>query len=275
MLITRKPKSAHWYLPDGTPFHEVPNASKPGLMRPATIRDAFKAGAYRSVTSVLDMVAKPGLVDWKIEQAILSALTLPRIEAESAEDFAMRALVDSEEQSARAREMGTKLHDAAERYLTKREVPTDPEVLRLFQPVMQWIDDHVEEVIAAEDVVVNRRAFYAGRRDLKARMVTGGVAVIDFKSQDVKPNAKGDPKPEFYDEWPLQLAAYNECDPFPATRLISVVIDRTRPGVYHRDWCADDGAVKSWTTYLLPFLSLCDAWAYFKRGTPGKDAKAA
>lgn len=269
MLITRKPRSAHWYLPDGTAFYEVPNASKPGLMRPTTITDAFKAGAYRSVTSVLDIVSKPGLVDWRIEQAILSALTLPRIEDENIEQFAMRALEDSEEQAAKAREMGTKLHDCAEKFLTESELPSDKELTRLFMPFIEWAGANIKEVLAAEDTLVNHTHKYAGRRDLKVRLVDDRVACIDIKSQDVKLDKKGIQKPKFYDEWPLQLAAYDQCDPEPATALISLVIDRTNPGVFAKEW------PHAAFFYFAPFLSLCEAWSYFKGGTPGKDAKAA
>lgn len=284
MLITRKPRSAHWYLPDGTPYYEVPNASKPGLMRPTTIRDAFKAGAYRSVTSVLDIVAKPGLVDWKIEQAILSALTLPRIDGEPVSDFAMRALEDSEEQSAQAREMGTKLHDCAEKFMTTGDLPADPELARLFMPFIDWAGQNIKRVIHAEKVVVNHWHQYAGRLDLAVELVDGRLAVIDIKSQDVKLDKKGQPKAEFYDEWPLQLAAYAACQmedtdgrPIPGDNwsLISLVIDRTRPGVYPKDWKLPENLLAANADFFEVFMGLCDSWSYFKGGTPGKDKQAA
>lgn len=284
MLITRKPRSAHWYLPDGTAFYEVPNASKPGLMRPTTIRDAFKAGAYRSVTSVLDIVAKPGLVDWKIEQAILSALTLPRIEGETVETFAMRALEDSEEQSAKAREMGTRLHDLAEQYMTNGLLPFEGSVEEpLFRPFITWAEANIKRVIASEKIVVNHWHQYAGRLDLAVELNDGRLAVIDLKSQDVKLDKKGNPKPEFYDEWPLQLAAYAAChiydsngQPVPVDNwsLISLVIDRTRPGVYPKDWKTEH-LLSSNTDFFEVFMSLCDLWSYYKGGTPGKDKEAA
>jgi len=76
-LIGRE-KSSHWYLKSGEPYHQVLRADGKGL-RDVTLKDAKKVGAMRSVTSVLRVVAKPGLESWKIEQGIMSALTLPSL----------------------------------------------------------------------------------------------------------------------------------------------------------------------------------------------------
>lgn len=279
MLIARKPKAAHWYLPDGTPFYEVPNASKPGQLRNVTIRDAFKAGAFRSVTNVLDMVAKPGLVNWQVEQAVLAALTLPRRPDETDQEFAARALADADEQAAAAREMGTRLHDAAANFLTKGDLPFDREESRLLMPFIRWAGVNVKRVIASERVVVNAKFHYAGRLDLAVERVDGSLAIIDLKTQDVKLSAKGEPKPEFYPEWPLQLAAYAACpiddNVTPAEwSLVSLVLDRARPGLHEHEWSHEENMEDN-DHYLWPFLSLCESWTYFKGGTPGKDAKAA
>lgn len=269
MLITLPPKSAHFYLPDGQPFFEVPNASKPGQNRPATIRDAFKAGAFRSVTSVLDLVGKPGLEIWKREQAVLAALTLPRRAGENEHDFAARAMVDADEQSSRAREMGTRLHLAVSRYLTSGKLPLEEDVAPLFAPFVTWASENIAEVIESETVMVNTGYHYAGTRDIRCRLKDGRAAHVDVKSQEVKLDAKGKPKPEFYAEWPLQLAAYANEGGVVNDALISLVMDRTRPGVYAKEWLPAEGLDLA-QTYLWPFLSLCDAWSYFKGGTPGK-----
>ena len=54
----------HWYDREGKPQHFVP--SKNGKLRASTLRDARKHGWMPSVTSVLDIMAKPGLDQWKI-----------------------------------------------------------------------------------------------------------------------------------------------------------------------------------------------------------------
>lgn len=276
MLIARRPESAHWYLPDGTPFYEVPNVSSGG-MRPATIRDAFKSGAFRSVTNVLDVLGKPGLVKWKIEQALLSALTLPRIDGEDDHSFAARALMDSEEQSRKAAEFGTRLHDAAAQYLTKHVMPADEELARLLGPFIVWCKTHLLRVIASEQIVVNPIHYYAGRLDIAVQFIDGSYGMLDIKTQEVKLSEKGQPKPAFYDEWALQLGAYAECDIQdeggmlevirPEWRLFSLVMDRTRPGIYPKEW--PEGK------HFEAFASACVCWEYLKGGVPGRDGKAA
>jgi hypothetical protein len=77
MIIVPRESSSHWYFPDGTPLHDVPRADGKGT-RPTSLRDARKLGLFPSVTNVLGVIANPGLSAWKMEQAILSALT-PRL----------------------------------------------------------------------------------------------------------------------------------------------------------------------------------------------------
>ncbi len=70
------PDNAHWYQRDGEPLHSVLSAK--GEPRPTTVRDARKLGLLPSVTNVLGVINKPELVEWKMTQAVLAALTLPR-----------------------------------------------------------------------------------------------------------------------------------------------------------------------------------------------------
>lgn len=278
MLIPRKEDSAHWYLPDGTPFHDVLRADGKGL-RSANVTDAFKVGAYRSVTNVLGVLGKPGLVKWQIEQAILSALTLPRKADETDHQFAARALEDSEVQGRKAAEFGTQLHDSAANYLNYRSIPTDERAVRLLPPFFRWVETNVDRVIAAERVMVNRECFYAGRLDAALSMRDGSKAIIDLKTQDVKRGTKGIPKPAFYDEWAMQLSAYAHCEwpdevigPFgraaQSWRLISIVIDRTEPGIYLKEW-------PETTKHFQSFLAAGICWGYAKGGVPGRDLEAA
>ena len=56
------------------------------------------------------MEAKPFLTAWLIEQALMSAITLPRNPGESDDVFKERALADSKAQAKAAREEGTRIH---------------------------------------------------------------------------------------------------------------------------------------------------------------------
>lgn len=276
MIIRRSAESTHWYLPDGTPFYEVQKKDGSGP-RPAHVGDAFKAGAYRSVTNVLGVVGKPGLVKWQIEQAIISALTLPRIREETEHQFAERVIVDSEQQTKKAAEFGTLLHAYAADFLANGSMPKPPEHQRLMAPFFAWINSNVNSVITSEEVVINPRYCYAGRLDAAVEMKSGGGAIIDIKTQDVKLDAKGQPKPAFYNEWAMQLAAYGATEQAvelrPVShdgpwRLISLVLNRNQPGLAEKEWTEVSEAA------FAGFSSACGLWTYLKGGTPGRDACA-
>ena len=63
IIATAQTESSHYYLPDGTPVH-------------GDLRQARKANALPSVTTILSVLAKPGLDNWKQETAILQSLPL-------------------------------------------------------------------------------------------------------------------------------------------------------------------------------------------------------
>src|SRR5690349_19123565 len=127
ILIQRQPAS-HWYLRDGTPFHEIAKKDGSGN-RPVTLADARKVRALPSVTNVLNVLAKPGLDAWKIEQGIMAALTLPRGTEESLDSFAHRVVSDMGEQVDKAADFGTAIHNACEVYALHKQPPEDPRLL--------------------------------------------------------------------------------------------------------------------------------------------------
>ena len=76
-------ESGHWYAQDGEPMYTIIGAN--GKERNTTLRDAKSLGLVPSVTTILGMIAKPSLENWKINQALNSALTLEKNEGESLE----------------------------------------------------------------------------------------------------------------------------------------------------------------------------------------------
>jgi len=121
--IARPDSASHWYITKDDKveaFHEVPYAGKRGAAgekRPTTLRDARKVGAVPSVTNILSIFHKEHLTAYKINQAILASLTLPRIDGESEDDFAKRVFEDSKEHAASAARLGSRLHEVAAQYL--------------------------------------------------------------------------------------------------------------------------------------------------------------
>ena len=235
MILIQRESPSHWYLPDGTPYHDVPRADGNGT-RSATLRDARKVNALPSVTNILGVLAKPGLDAWKQEQAIMAALTLPKRDNESLDAFARRVVEDMSEQVRSAADLGSAVHAAIEVYLQTGEPPENPDILRLFMPVKLWIDDHVERIGLVETVAVHSEFGFAGRIDLVAKLRHAGTwAVIDFKTQKMKPDKKGVYQAAFYETWPLQLMAYfkaldhaGECSR-KLEDIASVVINSVEP----------------------------------------------
>lgn len=273
MLIKRPARSAHFYHKDGRPFFEVPKLDGSG-MRPANVRDANKAGAYRSVTNTLGVIAKPGLVYWQVEQGILAALTLPEIEGEDLSSRAHRAADDAERQATVAAEEGVRLHGHASQYAKMGGLPVyAPDVGKL-EPFCGWFDAYVERVVASEEVVLNHELYYAGTLDLAVILKDGSAALLDIKTTEVKKNAKGEPKPDFYDEWALQLAAYSRCEigffgKYHPWRLFSGVLNRQAPGFYLKEWTDPLRPLESSTSTFQAFAATCQLWSYLKGCTPG------
>ena len=197
ILIERQPAS-HWYLRDGTPFHEIAKKDGSGN-RPVTLADARKVLALPSVTNVLNVLAKPGLDAWKIEQGIMAALTLPRGSEETLDTFARRVVTDMGEQVEKAADFGTALHNACEVYALNKQLPDDPKLREHLRSWVEWFDGNVERVYSVEQVFVHHGQGYAGRLDMVALVRNLGWAVVDFKTQKVKRSAKGEPKPVFYE----------------------------------------------------------------------------
>jgi hypothetical protein len=269
MILVKRESASHWYLQDRTPFHEVERADGKGL-RSVTLRDARKVRAYPSVTNVLGVLAKPGLDAWKQEQAILAALTLPRNEGESEDEFARRVVSDMGEQVQNAADLGTQIHAACEVYAQSKAMPESADVRRLFEPMREWFDTEVERIASVESVVAHHEFGYAGTVDLVAKLKsTGGWAVVDFKTQKVRRDAKGAVKPSFYETWPLQLEAYRQAilhsgEGKQPTDIISLVIGSTEPvPVTPKLWPREEH-----TAFWKAFLNARNLWVWIKGYCP-------
>ncbi len=185
-------ESGHYYWPDASPAYEIENKSKPGTFRATTLRDCRKMGLVPSVTTVLQVVAKPGLERWKQTQLLQSALTLPMIAGESIDDYAERIIRDSQEQAATARDLGTEIHGAIERHFLGKPHDHAGKVacaIGELPPGQEW---SAEKSFACW-------LGYGGKCDLHS---SGWV--IDFKTK--ADDDLGDLKT--WDEHHMQLAAY-------------------------------------------------------------------
>lgn len=215
--------AGHWYKPDGTPAYTI--TGKNGRERNTTIRDARELGLLPSVTTILQVVAKPGLETWKIDQAVMAALTATRKDGESDTDFIARIKREAKEQAFKAAEFGTTVHGQIERHY--RGEPVD-QAYRLF---VDGVVDEVDRFFNSYNWIPERSFAhngYGGKVDLHG---TNGqkYAVIDFKGKD-GPLDEVDTYPEHW----MQLAAYG-AGLFPYAPWDKIVtancfFSRTHPG---------------------------------------------
>jgi len=197
MIKINRDPAGHWYNKDGQAVHT--QTKKDGGERNTTLADARKLGLYPSVTTILKLIAKPELEIWKQEQAILSALTLPRIDGESEADFAKRVVKDSGETAKQAADFGTTIHNVIDNYYS--EGSYSEEYKDMIASLNDIFEVHSLTPFRMEEVIVG--AGFAGKFDMMAKDSQGKVWVIDFKTQDYKT------KPNVYDEWLWQLGAYS------------------------------------------------------------------
>jgi len=191
-------ESGHWYKPDGTPAYTVAKKDGSGD-RPTTLRDARKMNLVPSVTTILKVLHKQALVQWLIEQAVLVAVTSPRLPGEELDAFIERVLHTEKQQdveSQKARDLGTDIHAAIERAVTGET--WDEALAPHVNPVLESLKQF-GEMRWAEKVIVGNG--YAGKTDYIAED-DKAITVVDFKT------AKTLPKDEPWDEHKLQLAAY-------------------------------------------------------------------
>tara|TARA_R110000824_G_scaffold127118_4_gene287082 strand:- start:471 stop:1271 length:801 start_codon:yes stop_codon:yes gene_type:complete len=205
-------ESGHWYDQDGEPKYTIIGAN--GKERNTTLRDAKKEGFVPSVTTIIGMIAKPSLENWKIDQALKSALTLKRYKDESLQSFTYRCKEDSKKIGKKAAEEGTKIHALIESgFLGDSDNKT-------YQIIKDYLDETFpnEEWIAEDSFCA--KSGYGGKIDLYSK---SGI-FIDFKTKD---NLEGkDPAKLVYDEHGMQLSAYAQGCEYEDVDRVSIFVDR-------------------------------------------------
>jgi hypothetical protein len=259
-LIQRTERSSHWYTRDGQSMHTVTGKST-GLPRATTIRDARKLNLVPSVTNILAMKSKPALETWKIDKAIIAAADNPQKPGEPRDVWLSRIADMAQEETRKAADFGTMLHDALEDHLTGQGVATG-EVETFLRPTFEWLRENVAEVIDTEQSFVAAEG-YAGRRDLYCilREQNGKKhrALIDFKTQ----RFKGKTDATFYKEWSMQLAAYaRPLSGEGGVMLMSLAIPSDAPGrPCARVW---ENEAEAWSAFLACF----ELWKFEKEYRP-------
>ena len=203
-------ESGHWYLPDGSPAYRT--IGKNGKERNTTVKDARGLGLLPSVTTIIGCAAKPALDVWKQQQAILAALTLPRLEGESEEDWLSRVVSDSKETAKQAAERGTHIHGIIEAFYEGVYIPELPPYVRVVESV---INEHF-----GQQLWVSEKSFAYGGYGGKCDLVAKSGFVVDFKTTE-----KDLDKLDYYFDHQMQLAAYRQGFEMPNARCAIVYVN--------------------------------------------------
>lgn len=265
MLVSNEVKrygseSCHAYDREGNPQHSVPYKDKKrkGEMRPTTLRDIKEHGWLPSVSAILGVVEKKGLDGWKKRQVAEACLqeVLER-GVSNDEEFILQSLERAETNMTKARDLGTEIHGAIERYLQgvqgSQEYPEMP-----YLPASELpYSAHTEAAVAAlRELGVWGQPFSA-ERTFASPLGYGGT--VDFQSHkliaDFKCVDRLDKKLA-YDDRCAQLVAYNRGtdslfadhsdyfwleNRFKQFRLVNIFISTSEPGKYLiHEWSTEE-----------------------------------
>jgi hypothetical protein len=203
-------ESGHWYLPDGSPAYRI--VGKNGKERNSTVKDAREHGLLPSVTTIIGCASKPALDVWKQQQAILSALTLPRLESESEEDWLSRVVADSKETAKQAAERGTQIHGVIEAFYEGIYIPELP-------PYVRAVENAINEHFGSQ-LWISEKSFAYGGFGGKCDLVAKSGFVVDFKTTE-----KDLDKLDYFFDHQMQLAAYRQGFEMPTARCAIVYVN--------------------------------------------------
>lgn len=256
-------KSAHWYTRLGEPAHRQPKADGKGD-RATTIRDAAKLGLVPSVTTVLGILDKPALTDWRINQALKAADASPRDGGESLDYWMKRVKDQSYEQVTDAADLGSQIHKALENAVQGRD--WDQAFAGHVGPVLAWFEEKGLTITACEQRVVDLDTGFAGTTDVLFTYGAAGIGILDYKTKKTQPGKKVDA----YMEHKCQLAAYSAAyyghDRVGDVLAANLFISSTEPG--RLDVVKHD--VGSLSEYWDMFRHLCAVWRTAKGYDPRK-----
>ena len=236
---------SHWYNQAGQPAYEVENKAKGG-MRPTTLRDAKQLNLVPSVTTVMDILDKPGLNRWKETQVLMSSLTLPREKGDSDDLHMAKIRQDAKELSTLARDEGVRIHDSLESAFKDRTID------QRYRTICNKVKEAVFEYFGFSDRWIAETSFsypkgFGGKVDLHNKDIH---VVADFKTkEEFKTGKNGKVVKLAYDEQCIQLAAYREGLHMGYSRLVNIFVDYDGNTIFH-EW-QEDEIQRAWEMFCL------------------------
>lgn len=253
--------SSHWY--DGVtgePRYEIQCKGDPTKTRTPDIRDAKREGYVASVTSIIKLLAAPGLEKYRFKELFKAMMASPKRPNETIDDYYFRVCGLAADDAALAADVGTRLHNAIDIYERGEYLePVEDDIKPLFESYIDWRAKNIKEVIKAEGYIPTKYG-YGGRFDMLIQNVV--QILIDFKTKRTKPDEKIFRAPE----WGYQLSGYAQALELPQdAKLWIVCISTTEAG---RIEVVDFTDSRESDTFV--FNSLCEIWFITKGYDPRK-----
>ncbi len=159
---------------------------------------------YPSVTSVLSVMDKPQLQHWRVSQVVkwIEMQWQPgqAYDADHIASILSRSIYAADRKASAAREIGSRVHLAAEAFFTAGErfdVSRERiETKNAVESLYAWIEDVKPESEHVERKICSLEHRYAGTADLIGR-INDRLTVVDFKTSS-----------RIFDDYYVQLAAY-------------------------------------------------------------------
>jgi hypothetical protein len=199
-------------------------------MRATTLRDARKFEWVPSVSTIWkDAVASPGLTRYYQDQLFYVMLdAMNYVQDFEGPDFKKKMFALSKEHAIKSAERGTHIHNLLEQQLlTGKCGSQDPnEILMVMQTISK-----MKEVCGDQDWKVEKSFAhpmgYGGKID-----VCSDEWVVDFKTKELDEGKK----PDVYDSYGVQLAAYNH-GIGGGRKLLNLFVSVSSPGyVVDYEW---------------------------------------
>ena len=242
----------HWYDLDGLPKYEI--VGKNGKLRATTLRDAREHHYVPSVTTIMDVIAKPALTNWIVTTSIAHTPKCPQKPDESTEDWAKRVAAEAREETFKAADAGTAIHASVEALLLGDMDKINPDHQPHVQAVLKALQDAYGDSAWISEKSFCHHSGFGGKVDLHCKATPDfpeGI-VVDIKTKEFGP----DDEVKGWDNHCWQLAAYREGLKMPHAQCANLFVSRTHPGVVklvswdqldlHRGWEAFKLMTKLW-----------------------------
>jgi len=245
---------SHFYDENGNACFEVQKKTgKPGEMRKANITDAKNNGWFPSATTILEVISKKGLDDWKQNQVALAARRLlgdGKLPFNLADDAYCGAVKKAAfTQVNDAADLGTAVHKALEEGLQDKD----------YDKTYAIYVESVRELLTKLEIVITEHELRLVNKDFKYAGTTDGVftcpqgyGIIDFKTCK---SVKGVPM-DSRDTWAQQIAAYHvaKFKEMPSALNpkiigVNIAISTTEPGRVEAIWHSADILDKAWRMF--------------------------